>query len=93
MPLIKKEENVTKYVTKNVTKNFTESEKNILDIMIANPNITQVQISQHLGVTKRTVIRMINNLKGKKIITRYGSNRNGYWQVNKDKLKNENIEL
>lgn len=82
-------ENVRKNVRKNVHKNFeinnaehlTKVEKQILKIIVENPEITQVNIAIKIKTTPKTVQRRIATLKEKNIIERVGSKRKGYWKL------------
>ncbi|MBQ2982425.1 MAG: putative DNA binding domain-containing protein [Lachnospiraceae bacterium] len=49
--------------------------------MIENPQITQNKLASELGVSRRTVQRMIEKLVSDAKIIRVGSKRSGYWQV------------
>lgn len=49
--------------------------------MIKNPQITQNELASELGVSRRTVQRMIEKLVSDAKIIRVGSRRSGYWQV------------
>ena len=67
-----------------VGANDTNMEKNIdilLERMIENPQITQNELASKLGVSRRTVQRMIEKLVSDAKIIRVGSRRSGYWQV------------
>lgn len=80
-----KGKNVQKNVQKNVPindyENLTKIEKQILNIILENPQITQVNIAKILKITPKTVQRGIAILKREEIIERVGSNKKGYWKV------------
>ena len=59
-----------------------EFDKFILDIIKNNPNITISKIADVTGKSTKTIQSKLNNLKEQGKITRVGSNKNGYWQVN-----------
>lgn len=46
-----------------------------------NPNITQVQLAQVIGVGVTTIENNIRFLKENGYIERVGSNKTGYWNV------------
>ena len=75
--------NVHKNVQINDYEKLTKIEKEILEIIIENPEITQVNIANRLGTTPKTVQRGIATLKTKGIIERVGSNKKGYWKIKK----------
>ena len=54
--------------------------------MIDNPQITQIELTNVLGVSKRTVQRMIEKLVSEAKVVRVGSKRSGYWKVIKKDL-------
>ena len=47
------------------------------------PNITHEELAILLDVNKRTITRNFKVLLDKKYVERVGTNRNGYWQINK----------
>ena len=60
----------------------TENQKDtLLIIMIENPRITQNEMASVLGVSKRTIQRMIEALVEDDKVIRVGSRRSGYWKV------------
>lgn len=76
-----KGKNVQKNVQINDYENLTKIEKQILNIILENPQITQVNIAKILKITPKTVQRGIATLKREEIIERIGSNKKGYWKV------------
>ena len=59
-----------------------ENQMNILiKKIIENPQITQNKLASELGVSRRTVQRMIEKFVSDAKIIRVGSKRSGYWQV------------
>lgn len=75
--------NVHKNVHINNYENLTKIEKQILDIILDNPQITQINIANKIKTTPKTVQRGIATLKENKIIERIGSNKKGYWKIKK----------
>ena len=53
----------------------------ILSLISSNPRITISAISSALGCGKRTVERIVSELKSSGTITRIGSRKSGYWQL------------
>ncbi|WP_277221194.1 MarR family transcriptional regulator [Peptoniphilus vaginalis] len=49
--------------------------------MIENPNLTSIELSEKIGVTKRTIERAFKSLQEKNMIERIGSKRDGNWIV------------
>lgn len=72
----------TKKINKKESRyELSEIQNKIVKLIEANSYITQIEIANKLKVDRRTVIRNINELKEKKIITREGNNRSGYWKI------------
>lgn len=63
----------------NVALNKTE--KKVIELLIENPSITSTELTEKIGVTKRTIERTFKSLKEKKMIERIGSKRDGNWIV------------
>ena len=75
--------NVHKNVHINNYEKLTKIEKQILDIIQDNPQITQINIANKINTTPKTVQRGIATLKENEIIERIGSNKKGYWKIKK----------
>lgn len=63
------------------TLDCTLEELAVLDLIKANPAITQKQIAAHIEKSERTVKRITMSLKQKEIIRRAGGKRNGKWEI------------
>lgn len=74
-------QNITENCTDNFTENCTDNEIKLLELLKINPNITQVELSNKLNVSRRTISTLLANLKEKKKIERVGSDRKGYWKI------------
>ena len=59
---------------------LTERQKEILDILNNNPNITRNQLSQKLQINKSATFKHLDSLKKKGLIERIGGTR-GYWKI------------
>lgn len=75
------EQNKNQEFTEKFTERFSESEQKILNELIKHPYITQMQLSEILGISKRSIIKNMKNLKDKNKIKRIGSDRKGYWEI------------
>ncbi len=60
----------------------TDDEKELLAALKENPHHTYESLSQKLSVSRKTIEIRIKSLKEKKLITRIGSDNDGYWQIN-----------
>lgn len=74
-------QNITENCTDNFTENFTDNEINLLELLKINPNITQVELSNKLSVSRRTISTLLAHLKERGKIERVGSDRKGYWKL------------
>ena len=77
--IIKAEEKVTKKVTIKVTIN----QQKIIDAIKTNPYVTQEELAEIIGITKKSITANMKKLQENGLIKRIGANKNGYWQVNK----------
>ena len=66
----------------NINVKLNKTEKLIIEILREESNITQQELSEKIGVSKRSITNAMNTLKDKKIIKRIGTNRNGVWKIN-----------
>ena len=77
--IIKAEEKVTTKVTIKVTIN----QQKIIDAIKKNPYITQEELADIVGITKKSITANMKKLQNNGLIKRIGANKNGYWQVAK----------
>lgn len=71
--------NVGMNVGMNVGLNKTE--KKVIELLIEDQSLTSIELSEKIGVTKRTIERAFKSLQEKNLIERIGSKRNGNWIV------------
>lgn len=80
---------VTSNVTENVTEKFVKSDEynisdmdyKVLEQLMLNPSKTTSLYAENLNVTRQTISRSLKALKDQGIITRIGSDRKGYWRI------------
>jgi ATP-dependent DNA helicase RecG len=74
---------VTKGVTKDVTKDVTKESRQliILELLNNNRTITIDEIAEKLNVTRRTILREMEELKTQNKIKRIGGRKTGHWQI------------
>ena len=77
--IIKAEEKVTKKVTIKVTIN----QQKIIDAIKTNPYVTQEELADIIGITKKSITANMKKLQNGGLIKRIGANKNGHWQVEK----------
>lgn len=68
-------------VKQNAPVFLTKTEKTIYDLLKAQPNLTREEIAIETSKTTRTIQRALDGLKEKGVISRVGTARNGYWQI------------
>ena len=69
----------------NVGENINQNrvENRIIELLMENPSYTYKELSEKIGVTKRTIERTFKLMQEKGVISRIDSNRKGIWQVMK----------
>lgn len=68
-------------VTVKVTQKVTVNQKKILEAIKNNPNITQEELAEIVGITRKSIISNMKKLQDNGIIKRIGADKNGHWQV------------
>ena len=61
---------------------LSHEEVEILDRIKMNPHLTQSQIQKEMGISLRSVKRVMSKLQQKGILIRKGNNRSGSWIIN-----------
>lgn len=70
-------------VNSKIPNNVTKRQSKIMELIDQNTNITQDEIASIIGVSRYTIIREIKDLEEKNYLYRVGSNKTGYWKINK----------
>lgn len=65
------------------SKKINGDEKKLLLLLEKEPGITAKKLSEKLGFSTRKISRMIKKLRESGKIIRIGSDRKGYWRINK----------
>ena len=73
--------NCTENCTDNFTENCTDREIKVLELLKVNPTITQLELSNELKTSRRTISTVLSKLKEKGKIERVGSDRKGSWKI------------
>ncbi len=73
----------TTLITPQITpqKLATALENDILNLIHQNPHITRKQIANTLKLSTETIKEYLSKLKNKKLLTRIGPDKGGYWQI------------
>ena len=72
---------VTPKVTVNVTLKLTANQKKILEEIKKNPFATQEELSEIVGITRKSINENMKKLQSLKIIERIGADKNGHWKI------------
>ena len=70
-----------KKVTVKVTQKVTVNQQKILNLIKENPFITQEELSEIVGIARKSIISNMKKLQENGLIKRIGADKNGYWQV------------
>ena len=70
-------------VIESVVESVVESAGKIIYSIKNKPTITQNELANQIGLSKRGIEKSISILKKKGIIKRVGPNKGGHWEVNK----------
>ena len=72
-----------KILEKQKNKKITERQESIIYIIENDASVIQDEIAEQLGVSRYTIIRDLKALEENGIVSREGSNKTGYWKINK----------
>lgn len=75
--------NVGNNVGSGVGNNTGDNETMLIKLIQQSPQITAKELAEILNLSKRQCERIIADFKKKGILSREGTNRTGYWVVNK----------
>lgn len=62
---------------------FGDNDKRVLLLLNSNPTFSSQKIADRLEITKRAVEKIIKRFRENGVIERIGSNKTGYWKVNR----------
>ena len=68
-------------VTVKVTLKVTVNQQKIIDAIKSNPKVTQEELAEIVGITRKSVISNMKKLQENGFINRIGTDKNGYWKV------------
>lgn len=69
------------------SSNYSQNEIELINLIISNENITTTEMAEYLHISRKTISKIIKNLKDTGVIYRLGSKRKGKWKVDEDVLK------
>ena len=68
-------------INDKINDKINNKEKQILNVLVDNPEITIPNISKITKISTATISRYLKQLQKKGIIERVGSNKTGYWKI------------
>ena len=73
---------VTVKVTDRVTVKVTEEKEiKLIQLLLEDPAYTYIELAEKLGVSRKTISKLLKSLKDKQVIMRIGSDKKGYWEL------------
>ena len=70
-----------KRVTVKVTVKVTVNQKKILEAVKKNPYVTLDNLSEKIGISRKSIAANVKKLQEAGMLKRQGANKNGYWEV------------
>jgi len=70
-----------KKVTVKVSVKVTVNQQRILDAIQANPFVTQEELAQIIGLSRKSIIQNMKKLQENGLLKRVGADKNGRWEV------------
>ena len=71
----------TEKVTVKVSQKVTVNQQKIIDKIKENPYITQEELAEIIGITRKSIIANMKKLQANRVIERLGADKNGMWVV------------
>jgi len=70
-----------KKVTVKVSVKVTVNQQKILDVIKENPFVTQEELAQIIGLSRKSIIQNMKKLQENGLLKRVGADKNGRWEV------------
>lgn len=70
-----------KKVTQKVTAKVTVNQNKIIEAIKENPFITQEELANIVGISRKNIVANMKKLQDNGLIKRIGADKNGHWQV------------
>lgn len=70
-----------KKVTVKVTQKVTVNQKRIIEAIRQNPFITQEELAEIVGISRKSIIQNMKKLQENHFIERVGADKNGHWEI------------
>ena len=70
-----------KKVTAKVSVKVTVNQQKILDVIKENPFVTQEELAQIIGLSRKSIIQNMKKLQENGLLKRIGADKNGHWEI------------
>lgn len=70
-----------KKVTVKVSVKVTVNQQKILDVIKENPFVTQEELAQLIGLSRKSIIQNMKKLQENGLLKRIGADKNGRWEI------------
>ena len=70
-----------KKVTAKISVKVTVNQQKILDVIKENPFVTQEELAQIIGLSRKSIIQNMKKLQENGLLKRIGADKNGRWEV------------
>lgn len=70
-----------KKVTVKVSVKVTVNQQKILDVINENPFVTQEELAQIIGLSRKSIIQNMKKLQENGLLKRVGADKNGRWEI------------
>ena len=71
-------------ITENISDAVEKTVEKILNIIANNPRITQAELAEMTGLTRRGIEWNLSKLKAEGLIERVGADKGGYWKIKEE---------
>ena len=70
-----------KKVTVKVSVKVTVNQQKIIEVIKENPFITQEELAQIIGLSRKSIIQNMKKLQDNGLLKRVGADKNGHWEI------------
>ena len=70
-----------KKVTVKISVKVTVNQQRILDVIKENPFVTQEELAQIIGLSRKSIIQNMKKLQENGLLKRIGADKNGRWEI------------
>ena len=70
-----------KKVTVKVSVKVTVNQQKIIEVIKENPFVTQEELAQIIGLSRKSIIQNMKKLQDNGLLKRVGADKNGHWEI------------